>query len=84
MTSPLKAEFDYYLAHQDELVQRYNGKFIVIKGQRVLAAYDEQLAAVTETAKIEPMGTFLVQRVAPGTEAYTQTFHSRVAFPATR
>lgn len=36
--------------------------------------------AVSETKKAHELGTFLVQKVAPGTEAYTQTFHSRVAF----
>jgi len=33
-----------------------------------------------ETSKKFELGTFLVQKVEPGTESYTQTFHSRVAF----
>lgn len=80
MKSPLKKEFDYYLANQAELVKQYNGKYVVIKAQTVLGAYDTQIAAITETQKKHELGTFLVQKVEPGTAAYTQTFHSRVAF----
>ena len=29
---PLKQEFDYYLAHQSEFVDQYDGKVVVIKG----------------------------------------------------
>ena len=80
MESPLKKEFDYYLANQVELVKQYNGKYVAIKGQKVLGAYDTQIAAITETKKVHELGTFLVQKVEPGTSAYSQTFHSRVAF----
>ena len=78
--SPLKREFDYYLAHQDELVKKYNGRFVVIKDQRVIGDYADQLTAIAETQKSHALGTFLVQKVEPGSEAYTQTFHSRASF----
>lgn len=80
MESPLKKEFDYYLAHQDEIVQKYNGRFVVIKDRSVIGDYSDLGTAVTATGKIHPIGTFLVQKVEPGTAAYTQTFHSRVSF----
>lgn len=80
MDSQLKREFDYYLAHQQELVEKYNGKFVVIKDSRVIGVYDSQLAAIAETQKSEPLGTFLVQKVEPGSGAHSQTFHSRVVF----
>jgi hypothetical protein len=78
--SPLEKEFKYYRAHQDELVGAYNGMFVVIKDQKVIGSYDDQLTAINETKKVHKLGTFLVQKVEPGTSAYTQTFHSRVAF----
>ena len=78
--NPLKKAFDYYLRHQQDLVRRYGGKFVVIKDDEVLGAYSDELAAVRETAKHHPLGTFLVQFVEQGDAAYTQTFHSRVAF----
>lgn len=80
MESTLQKEFEYYLAHQDELVQKYNGRVIVIKGGEVLGDFDSELEAVTKTQKDHKPGTFLVQRVSPGEAGYAQTFHSRVAF----
>lgn len=80
MTSPLQDEFEFYIDHQDEMVEKYDGKFIAIKDGKVLGAYDDELAAITETQKTHKLGTFLVQRVSRGNEAYTQTFHSRVVF----
>jgi Family of unknown function (DUF5678) len=80
MESLLKKEFEYYLANQDELVKQYNGKFVVIKDRKVIGNYDSQSTAIVETKKQHELGTFLIQKVEPGTASYTQTFHSRVAF----
>lgn len=79
MTTELEKEFNYYLKNQDELVKRYNGKFIVIKNSQVIGAYDSELEAVEKTAEKYELGTFLVQKCEPGSESYTQTYHSRVA-----
>ncbi|MGA3182322.1 MAG: hypothetical protein ABSF38_18500 [Verrucomicrobiota bacterium] len=76
----LKKEFEFYLRNQDDLVKQYRGKFIVIKDEKVLGAYNDELEAVTETSKEHELGTFLVQECEPGSENYTQTFHSRVGF----
>lgn len=78
---PLKPEFDYYVAHQAELVRHYCGRVIVIKNQRVLGDYageDEAIEASTRAG--HELGTFLVQLCEPGEDNYTQTFHSRVTF----
>ncbi|MEK6212226.1 MAG: hypothetical protein AABM64_18020 [Pseudomonadota bacterium] len=81
MENPLKKEFDYYVAHQADLIKEHNGKFVVIKDQTVIGAFDDQIQAVTETQKKgHAAGTFLVQFVSPGDSAYKQTFHSRVVF----
>ena len=75
----LARDFTYYLAHQDELVKQYDGKVVVIKDGKVLGAYDSLIKAVTETEKAgQELGTFLVQPVSPGSDAYTHTHHSRV------
>lgn len=47
----LKHEFDYYRAHQSELLKLYNGKYVVIKGETVLGAYDDASTAIQETSK---------------------------------
>jgi hypothetical protein len=79
MAKPLEKEFKYYLEHQDDLVKKHDGKFVTIKGDKVLGVFDNELEAIEKTSKKEELGTFLVQKVSPGTENYTQTFHSRVA-----
>ena len=76
----LEREFKYYVEHQDELVEKYNGKFIVIKDCNVIAAFDSELEAIEKTAEQYELGTFLVQKCEPGSESYTQTYHSRVVF----
>nr|WP_214692588.1 hypothetical protein [Variovorax paradoxus] len=81
MTASLQENFQYYLDHQKELVEKYNGRVVVIMDLQVIGDYADQISAVeaSEARGLE-RGTFLVQKVEPGTAAYTQTFHSRVAF----
>ena len=80
MSNPLQKEFQFYLDHQNEMVGKYDGKYIVIKDGQVLGAYDDELAAIIQTQKSHKLGTFLVQLVSRGPGGYTQTFHSRVVF----
>ena len=75
----LEKEFNYYLEHQEELVKEYSGKFIVLKGHKVLGAFASALEAVEKTTKQHELGTFLVQKCESGNASYTQTFHSRVS-----
>lgn len=79
MANPLQKEFEYYLENQDEIVDQYDGKYIVIKDCSVIGSYDDEITAINETKKSHEIGTFLVQKVEQGEGAYTQTFHSRVA-----
>ena len=76
----LEKEFQYYREHQDELVKKYNGKVLVIKDKQVIGEYENDFEAVRETSKKHKPGTFLVMKCTPGSESYTQTFHSIVAF----
>lgn len=80
MDKNLEKEFQYYLDHQKELVDKYNGKFLVIRECAVMGAYDTELEAVEKASEKYEMGTFLVQKCEPGKESYTQTYHSRVCF----
>lgn len=72
----LEQEFAYYLNHQDELVKKYNGKYLIIKDQKVEAAYDKKEDAYFEGQKKYDLGTFLIQYCAPGNMSFTQTFYS--------
>jgi len=79
MSNPLEEEFHYYLDNQEELVKKYNGRYIVIKDYKIIGDYDDPGIAIKETSKKHERGTFLVQKCSPGEDDYTQTFHSRVA-----
>jgi hypothetical protein len=74
----LKKEFEFYLRNQEELVKKYNGRVIVIKGETVLGDYDSELQAFEKTSLEHRPGTFLIQKCTPGKDAYTRSFHSRV------
>ncbi|MDR2840908.1 MAG: hypothetical protein LBV75_06550 [Paludibacter sp.] len=76
----LEKEFEYYLKNQDALVKNYNNKFIVIVGESVVGAYETYADAYFSSIKTLELGTFLIQKCTEGEEAYTQHFHSRVAF----
>ncbi len=78
--STLSKEFQYYLDHQDELVKKYNGKFIVVRDCSVIGAYDSELEAIEKTSEQYEIGTFLVQKCEPGNNGYSQTYQSRVIF----
>jgi len=73
----LEKEFQYYIDNQNELVRKYNGKYIVIKNQQVIGAYNSHLEAYNESLKSNKLGTFLIQHCFPGPESYTVRFHSR-------
>jgi hypothetical protein len=80
MARTLKDEFEYYRANQKKLVEQYGGKVIVIKDATVVGSYDSEIAALEASKNKFELGTFLIQKVEPGEEAYTQFFHSRVSF----
>jgi hypothetical protein len=75
----LEREFNYYLKNQKALLEKFKHKYLVIKGEEVLGAYDSEIQAITETTKTYELGTFLVQKCEAGSDNYTQTYHSRVA-----
>ena len=76
----LEKEFKYYLDNQDALVKDYNGKFIVIKGEKVIGVFESEEEAYFETEKEHESGTFLIQFCETGDSSYTQSYHSRVSF----
>lgn len=76
----LDAEYKYYLEHQQELLELYRGRFVVIVGNAVVGDYSTQAEAYLDSMKKYSLGTFLIQECKDGTSAYTQTYHSRVIF----
>ena len=80
MSATLESEFDYYLAHKEELVKKYSGRVIALKDGEVLGVYDSELDALTALQNAHELGTFLIQRVLEGDAAVTQTFYSPAVF----
>ncbi len=75
----LEKEFQYYIHHQAELVEKYDGQFIVIVNQEVVGAYPTRAAAYDATVLKQKPGEFLIQKCGPGEQSYTQIYHSRIA-----
>jgi hypothetical protein len=61
----LDAELKFYADHKDELVQKHPLKYVVIKGDKLLGAYDTAQAAYE--AGVAEYGTepFLTRQVVP-------------------
>lgn len=71
-----ETELDFFISHQDELVKKYTGKVLVLKGAAVIGVHKNIRDAYFETQKEHPLGTFMLQPCEPGPQAYTVTFQS--------
>lgn len=71
-----ETELAYFIAHQDELVQRHRGKTLILRGEAVEGVYDSNLQAYLAAQKQFAPGTFMVQPCEPGPDAYTVTINS--------
>ena len=69
-------ELNYFIANQEELVAKYGGKTLVLRGESVEGAYDSALEAYRSAQKRFPVGTFMIQPCEPGPSAYSVTISS--------
>lgn len=72
-------ELKYFISNQDDLVKKYRGKILVLKGKEVLGAYSSPMEAFVGAQKDHKLGTFMIQPCEPGPEAYTVTLASACA-----
>ena len=56
------ANYLFFKSHIDELITRYDGRFIVIKDESIIADYSTFDEAYNNTIKTEELGTFLIQQ----------------------
>ncbi len=70
----MDSDFKWFIANQDDLVKKYNGKTLAIRNKAVLGAYNSAAEAVTKTDL--PMGEYMVQLCIPGKKAYTINIHT--------
>ena len=69
-SSVLDREWDYYTANRDEIVREYRDKYVVISGDMVVAAYDDENEAYYDTIKTIPLGSFIIQHATDPEEIF--------------
>jgi hypothetical protein len=75
----IQDDFEYYTAHQEEIVKDHLGEFVVIKDSAVIGYFVEEAKAF-ETMKGNELETFIVKKCqAVGTDVVTY-YNNRVAF----
>lgn len=71
-------EYKYFLDHQTELIEKYDGKVVVIVGEELVGVYETIADAVAESVKKYEPGTFMVQEVAANPDDLVEKFHTAV------
>lgn len=74
----LKKNYDYYIKNHDEIIKKYLNKFIIIKDEQIIDAYDTFEDAFENSSAKYELGTFIIQKCTKDIEEDTQIFHSRV------
>ena len=59
----LDTEWEFYENNREELVKKYCGKYVVISGDKVVSAYDDEELAYNETVKTIPLGSFMIHHI---------------------
>ena len=70
------SDFNWYKEHLEELFNEYGELYIAIKDKKVLGVYRSLREGVSETAKVEELGTFIVQKCGRDESAYTNYISS--------
>jgi len=73
----LEKEFRWYLLNQSELVEKYNGRYLVIINEEVVGDYDTYEDAYFESEKKYELGTFCIQKCSQGLDDYTLDFRHK-------
>jgi hypothetical protein len=73
---PLKKNLDWYIANQQELSAKYNGKVLLIVDQKLIGAFESMAEAYATALKTYTLGAFTLQPCSPGPDSYTLTIYS--------
>jgi hypothetical protein len=73
---PLKKNLDWYIANQQELSKKYNGKILLIVDQRLVDVFDSMESAYTAAMKSYAPGTFTLQPCSPDPDSYLLMLYS--------
>lgn len=75
-------ELQYFIDNQDDLVQQFSGKVLVLIGEEVVGVFPTALGAYLDAISKYKPGTFMIQKCEPGEGAYTVTLSSALAVRA--
>lgn len=75
---PQKKNLEWYIAHQQELAAKYNGKTLLIIDQKLVKVFDDIASAYTEAMKDYAPNTFTLQPCSPEPESYTLMFYTPI------
>ena len=75
-TSLQDKDFNWFLQNYMELFKEYGKKYLAIKSEVVLGAYDSFAEAVNKTSETEELGTFIVQLCNGEESGYTNYISS--------
>ncbi len=73
---PLKKNLDWYIANQQDLASKYNGKILLIVDQKLVQVFDNMEEGYTKAVESHAPGTFTLQPCSPGADSYTLTLYS--------
>ena len=74
----LEKEFEFYRENQERLVEKYQGTYLSIVGDRIEGAFDSEIEAYTDGVRRFGLGSFLLHPCQPGKENYSRTFNLHV------
>lgn len=75
MSKPLEQEYEYYLEIRGELERDHDGKYVAIKGQRVLGVFDDYGQASNAVYVEHEYGTVLMQQIGRDYEYFHAMTH---------
>lgn len=77
MESSQDKNYEYYISNKKELCKKYLNKYLIIKDESVVGAYETFEDALKEAKNIEA-GTYIIQKCEKDEEV--QIFHTRIRF----
>ena len=68
-----KKDFDFFINSYKDLYKKYGHKFLAIKNEKILGAYDSVPDAITQLSNEYEIGTYIIQECTSDDSAYRTT-----------
>ncbi len=76
MTTPLMEELEHYETVREDLAQEHAGKFVAIKGRKILGFYRDYMAAARALYPEHEQGSVFIQEIRSGKDAHVGIIHT--------